>query len=58
MTIPPLHHGIDGTSVDRVRLTHRNGERHTVYNVQYRNGNNKGTEEPVSHVNMRCFTFY
>ncbi|CSD94824.1 Uncharacterised protein [Vibrio cholerae] len=28
-----MHHGIDGTSVDRVRLTHRNGERHTVYNV-------------------------
>ena len=29
---------------------------HAVYDVQYRNSKDKGSEEPVGDVNMRCLT--
>ena len=52
MAIPPLHHGVHGAGVHGVGL--HAGERHfhVVDNVQHRNGDDEGAEEPVGHIDV------
>src|SRR5690606_6158552 len=58
MAIPPLHHGISSTCVDRVRFSQGHRDCQVIHYVQYRGGNNKSTVEPVSYVDVRGFTLY
>src|SRR5690606_36053531 len=50
--IPPLHHGVLHASIGGVRLPQGDRHLHIVEDMQYRNGDDIGTKEPIGHVNM------
>ena len=58
VAVPPLHHSIGSTGVHRVGLGQGNRHRHAVDDVQYRNGDDKATEEPVAHVDVLHLTLH
>lgn len=52
VAVPPLHHGVHRAAIRRIgrHRAHRNG--HAVDDMQYGNSDNKGTKEPVGHINV------
>ena len=56
VAIPPLHHRVLCAAVGRVGLHPTCRHSSAVDDVQQSNGNDEGTVEPVSHINMLNFS--
>ncbi|MNZ17650.1 hypothetical protein D3C78_346440 [compost metagenome] len=52
VAVPPLHHGVGGPGVDRVRLGQADRQFEVVDDVQHGHGQDEGTEEPVADIDM------
>jgi len=58
VAVPPLHHGVGGTGVDRVRLGQADRQFQVVDDVQQRHGEDEGAEEPVADVDVLGGAFH
>ncbi|MNO97459.1 hypothetical protein D3C76_891680 [compost metagenome] len=56
--IPPLHHGIGRTGINRIGFGQADRQFHVVNDVQNRHGDNEGAEEPVAHIDMLGLAFH
>src|SRR5690606_11477412 len=52
VAVPPLHHGVDGTGIDRVGLHPTDGNRQAVTDVQECDLDDECTKEPVCNVDV------
>ncbi|MNE56132.1 hypothetical protein D3C80_1510210 [compost metagenome] len=52
MPVPPLHHGVGGAGIDRVRLEPTDRDRQVVDHVQHGNHHDERAEEPVADIDV------